>query len=74
MINKAVHYNIWATLQKEEFELVVAAFKGLLESMRCQVSQCREFFYVSPRKGFDKEALRCGCGALNLNLKKKKQK
>jgi hypothetical protein len=65
MINKAVHYNAWATLQAKEFEKVMAAWKAMLESMQC--SKCREIVYVTPRKG-PKEALRCDCGKVNLNL------
>lgn len=71
MINKAVHYNEWATLQKSEFESVVSAFRELLESMRCDHAACGDSFYISPVKG-TKEALRCGCGKTNINLKPKK--
>lgn len=67
MINKAVHFNEWANLQKTEFEVVVAAYRALLDSMRCDNSACKEDFYISPPKG-PKEALRCGCGQTNLNL------
>jgi hypothetical protein len=71
MINKAVHFNAWATLQVKEFESVVAAFRSLLETMRCQAPKCGEFLHVSPRKGHEKQALRCGCGAISFNLNKK---
>lgn len=68
MINKAVHYNAWTTLQKGEFESVATAFKELLESMQCP--KCKDFLYISPHRG-EKEALRCGCGGINFNLKHK---
>ena len=70
MINKAVHYNEWHNLQKAEFEAVVAAFKALLITMRCTEAVCMEYVRVVPRKGA-KEALRCDCGKVNFNLKKK---
>ncbi|MCI0565107.1 MAG: AAA family ATPase [Nitrososphaera sp.] len=65
-INKAVHFTDWADLQKEEFELVVAAFKELLETLRCD--DCGGYFYVQPNKGAS-ETLRCSCGNTAMNLK-----
>lgn len=65
MVNKAVHYNHWATLQPKEFAKVAAAFQAFLKSMQC--SGCLEFVRVTPVKG-DKEALRCGCGTTVINL------
>jgi RecF/RecN/SMC family protein len=70
MINKTVHYNAWANLQSKEFEAVAAAFQDLLKSMQCSIATCSEFLCVSPVKG-EKQALRCGCGNTNLNLKVK---
>lgn len=70
MINKAVHYNQWATFQKAEFLLVVTAFRELLKSMQCSNVECQEFLCVSPIKG-EKEVLRCGCGDRLINLKAK---
>jgi hypothetical protein len=70
MINKAVHYNEWHNLQKADFESVVAAFKTLLGAMRCPEAACMEYIRIVPRKG-PKEALRCDCGKINFNLKKK---
>jgi recombinational DNA repair ATPase RecF len=67
MINKAVHYNEWATLQPKEFASVAAAFQAFLKSMQCANAGCLEFLQVSPVKG-DKETLRCGCGGTILNL------
>lgn len=67
MINKAVHYNQWATFQKAEFEAVVTAFRELLKSMQCVNPACMEFLCISPIKG-EKEVLRCGCGDRSINL------
>jgi hypothetical protein len=70
MINKAVHYNGWANLQPKEFATVASAFQAFLKSMQCKNAPCSEFLCVSPPKG-EREALRCGCGQSNFNLKKK---
>jgi hypothetical protein len=70
MINKAVHYNEWANLQSKELASLVAAFKDLLESLRCDNADCGGYAYVSPHKG-DRQAWRCTCGAINFNLVKK---
>jgi hypothetical protein len=67
MINKAVHYNEWHNLQPSEFEAVASAFQNFLDSMQCANPKCRDFLYISPPRG-DKEALRCGCGQMNLSL------
>lgn len=70
MINKAVHYNGWGTLQPKEFAKVANAFQTLLKSMQCKNAPCSEFLYVSPPKG-ERETLRCGCGQTSFNLRKK---
>jgi hypothetical protein len=70
MINKAVHYNQWATFQRAEFEAVVNSFRELLKSMQCANAACQEFVCVSPIKG-EREVLRCGCGDRLINLKAK---
>jgi hypothetical protein len=72
MINKAVHYNEWALLEKKEFSTVVQAFKELLESMQCSKPECSSFLAVSPSKG-KREALRCDCGNVNFNLAAKEK-
>jgi hypothetical protein len=64
-INTAVHFNEWADLQREDFAPVVSAFKGFTGAFACET--CSEMYFVAPNRG-QKEALRCGCGALNLNL------
>ena len=66
-VNKAVHYNEWANFGKKDFEPVVAAFKGLLECMRCP--KCDSWLYVTPRGR--PETVRCNCSAISLNLKSK---
>jgi hypothetical protein len=67
MINKAVHYDEWANLQSKELASLIAAFKDLLESLRCSNADCGGYSYISPHKG-DRQALRCKCGAINFNL------
>jgi len=67
-VNAAVHFNEWADLKKEDFSPVVAAFRAFTSAFRC--TTCEEMYYVTPDRG-NKEALRCGCGALNLNLRPK---
>ena len=69
-VNSAVHYNEWANFEAHEVEEVVAAFRELLEKLRCDNDACRSYFRVSPYKG-PREAMRCNCGKVNINLKKK---
>jgi hypothetical protein len=64
-INTAVHFNEWADLKKEDFAPVVASFHAFTNAFVC--GACGEMYFVAPDRG-KKEALRCGCGALNLNL------
>jgi hypothetical protein len=68
-VNRAVHYNEWANFGKKDFEPVVAAFKELLACFRCESATCQSWLYVSPRG--TPESLRCGCNAVNMNLKLK---
>ena len=68
VINKAIHYNEWASFTKQEFRAVVEAFKSLLLQFRCLKSGCDSWLYVMPRKG-NPEMLRCRCMGINLNLK-----
>jgi recombinational DNA repair ATPase RecF len=67
-INTAIHYNEWENLNKRDFEPVVEAFKALNSIFECDT--CEELLYVSPERG-KKEAVRCGCGSINMNLIKK---
>ena len=68
LMNKAVHFNEWANLEKADFEPVVAAFKNLLNALQCD--NCNSWIYSSPTA--NPEALRCQCGKINLSLNKKK--
>jgi hypothetical protein len=67
-INTAVHFNEWADLKKDDFAPVVAAFRSFTGSFGCDA--CSQMYFVAPDRG-KKEALRCGCGTLNLNLLQK---
>lgn len=67
-INTAVHFNEWADLKKEDFAPVVTAFRAFTGAFGCDT--CNEMYFVAPDRG-KKEALRCGCGSLNLNLLQK---
>ena len=69
-VNPAVHYNEWANFEAHEFEAVVAAFRELLEMLRCDNDACKSYLHVSPYKG-PRDAMRCNCGKVNINLKKK---
>ena len=68
-INSAVHYNSWANLQAEEFRLVAEAFSDILDTMKC--GNCESYVETHRHKGEDAE-IRCDCGELFVNLRKKK--
>lgn len=67
-INPSVHFNDWANLDSHEFSHVVAAFKELLENLRCVQDVCKSYLYLSLNKG-KPETLRCNCLSVNINLK-----
>lgn len=67
VINKAVHYNEWADLSKEDFRPVVAVFKKLLHQFRCD--KCNSWAHLVPRN--QPIELRCLCGSFRLNLNPK---
>ncbi len=69
-INAMVHNNDWATMTKADFEPVVDACKQFLELFTCGNPQCQSWIYVSGTHGSE-EALRCSCGTLNVNLRRK---
>jgi hypothetical protein len=69
VINKAVHYNEWADLSKNDFKPVVTAFKELLQQFRCEKPICDSWLSLTPR--FEPVDLRCSCGSFRLNLKEK---
>ena len=68
VVNRAVHFNEWASFTEVEFREVVDAFRSLLVQLRC--SSCDSWLYVTPKKG-DPEALRCRCASVMVNLKAK---
>lgn len=65
-VNVAVHYNDWANLHRNDFEPVVTAYKELTEAFKCK--ECHSLLFVTPEHD-QAEALRCSCGAYNVNLK-----
>ena len=67
-INPAVHYNQWANFQASEFREVVSAFADLLATMQC--ATCESFIEQQPRNT-SAELIRCNCGDITINLKKK---
>jgi hypothetical protein len=69
VINKAVHYNEWADLSKNDFKPVVKTFKDLLDLFRCDKPKCGSWLSITPRN--DPIDLRCACGALRMNLREK---
>ncbi len=68
-MNKAIHYNDWAQLDRNDFKPVVEVFKQLLLQFRCANSKCDSWLTLTSR--VNPAVLRCTCGALNLNLKGK---
>jgi energy-coupling factor transporter ATP-binding protein EcfA2 len=67
VINKAVHYNEWADLSKNDFKPVVTAFKQLLQQFRCDKPKCDSWLSLTPK--IAPVELRCVCGSFHLNLK-----
>lgn len=63
-VNPAVHFNPWANFGQKDYEPVVAAFKDLVEALRCP--ECRGWVHPSPRGR--PENLRCECMWVNFNL------
>jgi recombinational DNA repair ATPase RecF len=69
VVNKAVHFNEWASFSKADFAPVVEAVRALLEQWQCKNPECGSWLYPTPKQ--DPESLRCHCGSVNVNLKKK---
>lgn len=69
-INAMVHSNDWATMTKADFEPVVDACKQFLALFTCGNPQCQSWIYVSGTRG-NEEDLRCSCGTLTVNLRRK---
>lgn len=69
VVNRAIHFNEWASFSKADFGPVVQAVKSLLDQWQCTNPDCGSWLYPSPKR--DPEDLRCRCGLVNVNLKKK---
>jgi energy-coupling factor transporter ATP-binding protein EcfA2 len=69
VVNKAIHYNEWADLSRNDFTPVVGTFRQLLQQFRCAKPKCDSWLSVTPRN--EPVDLRCSCGTLRLNLKEK---
>ncbi len=69
VINKAIHYNEWADLSRNDFRPVVTVFRKLIELFRCNKPKCDSWLSLTPRN--DPVELRCPCGNTHLNLKEK---
>jgi DNA repair exonuclease SbcCD ATPase subunit len=69
-INALVHYNTWATMSKADFAPVVDACRQFVDLFTCSNNACDSWIYVSGSPGSE-EGLRCSCGTLNLNLRRK---
>jgi len=65
-LNTAIHFNAWDNLQRADFEPVTVAFRALTDAFMCE--SCEGQLYVSPERGPNMDALRCGCGGVNINL------
>jgi hypothetical protein len=70
-INALVHNNDWANMTKADFAPVVEACKQFSELFACTNDGCDSLIYLVGGPGAE-EALRCSCGKLNLNLRRKK--
>ena len=67
-INENVHFNSWANMSWPDFMPVVEAFRDLQEHFKCP--DCGMLLEKVPRKGIP-EAVKCPCGAINWNLRRK---
>jgi hypothetical protein len=66
--NTAIHFNYWDNLGKADFLPVVTAFRELLAQFSCP--DCSSFVRVVPERE-TREGVRCDCGKINTNLKRK---
>jgi energy-coupling factor transporter ATP-binding protein EcfA2 len=69
-INALVHNNDWATMSKADFAPVVGACKQFIDLFTCSNTECDSWIYVLGNPG-NEEELRCRCGSLSVNLRKK---
>ena len=70
-VNAAIHFNSWDSLGPGDFVPVAKAYRGLLDGFAC--SACSDLLRVTPDREA-REALRCDCGTMNINLKMKPKK
>jgi hypothetical protein len=69
-INKAVHFNEWANMQKDNFVRLIEAFKDLYNQVfSCSNPSCQSQFQVT-FKGATRTGVRGKCGDTNWNLLK----
>jgi ABC-type branched-subunit amino acid transport system ATPase component len=66
--NVAIHFNSWDNLVKEDFIPVVVAFQNLLRGFECP--DCSVPLYVTPERD-TREVIRCDCGSISMNLRRK---
>ena len=62
-MNKALHYNEWVNLQRQDFAPLVKAYQDFLACFEC--INCKTLLYVSPKKGAVK-SLQCDCNSYSL--------
>lgn len=64
IVNKAIHYNEWASFDATEMSELVASASEVLSLFRC--SECNGWIYLSGPKQPD--AIRCDCSSVFYNL------
>lgn len=69
-LNPAVHFNDWANFTKADFSPVLVAWKQFIDLFTCCNAAYASLIYVAGNPGKE-QALRCDCGALNVNLQTK---
>lgn len=70
IINANVHYNVWHSCSRRDFEPVVSAFHDLYDHFHCD--QCNSVVYIV-KNGMNEEAVKCACGAIQWNLVERKK-
>ncbi len=71
-VNPAIHYNEWANLTTSDFRPVVKAFRDLTGIFFCQEEGCKSLYYLTFTTPKELSAIRCACGNLDADLKKRK--
>ena len=70
IINKVVHYNVWANFDSSDLHELLVAVGDLLNLFKC--GYCKGWVYVSGPK-VNPDSFRCRCNAISYNLLKKAQ-